>query len=281
MDLSIIIISWNAQHFVRPCLQSVVMAVQGLSAEVIFIDNGSKDDTGNIVVSEFPSVIYRNLYANKGVAGARNVGLRMAKGDFILLLDVDTVVNAAAIQSMLAYMRLHADVGICSCKLTSAANEPQLSCLKMPTLPHKVKNVLLVLLIKLQKICSARFLKQLGERLWESNKKYFYLQQMDGDEPFDCEYLIGACQCIRHQVVKNIGLLDERIFYGPEDADYCLRMWQNGYRVTYLPTTSIVHHYQKITNKKLFSRMSRSHVSALFYFFKKHRRLFKTGVGQD
>ncbi|MBO4481207.1 MAG: glycosyltransferase family 2 protein [Bacteroidales bacterium] len=278
MELSVVIISWNAQRYVRPCLQSVVEAVAPLSAEVIFIDNGSQDETEQIVTTEFPSVIYRNLHANKGVAAARNVGMKMAQGDYILLLDIDTVANTAAIQGMLELMRQRQDVGICSCKLTSAADEPQLSCLKMPTLTLKIKNVLLVLLIKAQKMWSADFLRHWGERLWDSNKTYFYLEQMDGTEPFDCEYLIGACQCIREQLLENVGYLDEKIFYGPEDADFCLRVWHAGYKVTYIPSVSIIHHYQKITNKKLFSRMSRRHVSALFYFFWKHKRLFKTGV---
>ena len=278
MDLSVVIISWNAQHYVRPCLQSVLSAVASMDAEVIFVDNGSQDTTEQIVTTEFPSVVYRNLHTNKGVAFARNVGMKMAQGDYILLLDIDTVSNAAAIQAMLDLMNQQQEVGICSCKLTSAADEPQLSCLKMPTLTLKIKNVLLVLLIKAQKMWSADFLRRWGERLWDSNKKYFYLEQMDGQEPFDCEYLIGACQCIRTQMLDKVGYLDEKIFYGPEDADFCLRVWHTGYRVTYIPTVSIIHHYQKITNKKLFSRMSRRHVSALFYFFRKHKRLFRTGV---
>ncbi|MBQ9436265.1 MAG: glycosyltransferase family 2 protein [Bacteroidales bacterium] len=278
MELSVVIISWNAQRYVRPCLQSVVKAVSSLSAEVIFIDNGSQDETEQIVTTEFPSVVYRNLHANRGVAAARNVGMKMAQGDYILLLDIDTVANAESIQAMLELMKQQPEVGVCSCKLTSAADEPQLSCLKMPTLTLKIKNVLLVLLIKAQKAWSADFLRRWGERLWDSNKKYFYLEQMDGSEPFDCEYLIGACQCIRAKLLDKVGYLDEKIFYGPEDADFCLRVWHAGSRVTYIPTVSIIHHYQKITNKKLFSRMSRRHVNALFYFFWKHKRLFRTGV---
>lgn len=278
MELSVVIISWNAQKYVRPCLQSVTEALEDVDAEVIFIDNGSTDDTESIVTKEFPSALYRNLGVNKGVAGARNVGMKLAQGRYVMLLDIDTMVNKQAFCTMLDFMNQTPQVGICSCKLTSAANEPQLSCLKLPTLTHKFKNVLLVLLVKLQKRYKAKCLFQWGESLWESNKRYFYLEQMDGQQPFDCEYLIGACQCIRKEVLEQIGFLDEHIFYGPEDADFCLRAWQQGWRVTYLPMVSIVHHYQKITNKRLLSRMSWRHIKALCYFFWKHKRLFRTGV---
>ncbi len=212
------------------------------------------------------------------MAGARNVGIEMATGEYVWLLDVDTEANALAFTTMIDYMETHPQVGICATKLLSDKGDAQQSCLKMPTLTHKFKNVIFAILSKLLLIRDFQFIRSIGGNIWYSNRKYFYLEEMEQSTPFASEYVIGACQMIRKSLMDEIGLLDEHIFYGPEDADYCLRCWKSGKEVIYIPSVAIVHHYQKITNKKIFSKMSWKHIQGLFYFFYKHKRLFRTGV---
>ena len=107
------------------------------------------------------------------------------------------------------------------------------------------------------------------------NTKQFYHQKMNGDVPFDVEYLIGACQMFSHYVLEKVGYLDESIFYGPEDADFCLRIHQSGLKVVYIPDKSIIHHYNRSTNKSLFSRLSFCHTKGLIHFWWKNKKYLK------
>lgn len=77
---------------------------------------------------------------------------------------------------------------------------------------------------------------------------------------------------IRREVLDLTGLLDENIFYGPEDADFCIRVRNNGFKIVYLPQFSIIHHWKRVTNRKIFSKLACRHIQTLLYFYKKHHR---------
>lgn len=278
MKLSIVLISWNAQAYVKPCLDSILAATEDIETEIIFIDNDSTDETGEILKWLYPQIIYKLNDKNLGVAKARNIGIKMTTGDYILILDIDTEVNTKAFSEMIAYLDIHSKSGIVACKLTSAIGQPQISCLKYPTLHHKFNNLILALIVKYQKCFKSNRFDIWASKLWKYNERYFYKKEMNENQPFECEYVIGACQCCRREAVLQVGDLDEHIFYGPEDADFCLRMRQKGWQVIYLPHVSIIHHYQKITNKKIFSKMSCKHIMGLLYFFKKYKYLNKIKI---
>ena len=93
----------------------------------------------------------------------------------------------------------------------------------------------------------------------------------DGEQAVNVGYVIGACQAIRRRALDTVGLLDERIFYGPEDVDLCLRMWKAGWRVVWDPRHVVVHHEQRLTKRRLVSRLTLRHAWGLGYFFLKHR----------
>lgn len=266
--LSVILITWNSEHFVPSCLESVCQALQGISYELILVDNGSTDRTRELLAPYAALAQARFLPQpeNLGVARARNIGLRQATGDYVWLLDIDTVVCREAVQAMLDYLDTHPDCGICGCQLHRADGEIQDSCRRFPSFRYKMLNVLQVLATRIPGN------RRLQDCLSSWNASQFYHREMAGTDPFEVEYLIGACQMIRREVIGQVGLLDEHIFYGPEDADFCLRTWQEGWKVVYLPFVRFRHDYQKITNRRLCSRMSWVHTRALFYFFFKHRR---------
>ena len=240
-DVSVILITWNSERYVQPCLNAVLQAVKGFMYEILIIDNGSTDATLSLLEAYEDERVHLYRYEeNHGVACARNVGLQRATGNFIWILDIDTLPTSAAWHGMFDFMHAHSDCGICACQLFHASGE-------------------------VQAICPSPQLARL-------NESQFYHVAMQGEEPFEVEYVIGACQVIRREVVQEIGLLDNRIFYGPEDADYCLRAHRAGWKVFYLPQFAFRHDYQRMTNKCLFSRMSWLHLRALLYFFRKHRR---------
>lgn len=249
MQLSIIIISWNSLPHLKACLSSLAYLRGKSDTEIIWVDNGSKDGALKYVKENYPQIQTLVLPQNRGVAYARNRGIEKASGKYILLLDDDTVANQNAIYGMTAYMNFHPETGICGCRLTNTRNEVQKSDKTFPGVGVKCRN------------------------LWNS----FSRRKRKNKIPFaeyEPEYLIGACQMIRREVFEATGLLDENIFYGPEDADFCLRARNNGFSIIYLPQFSIIHHWKRVTNRNIFSRLALSHIRALFYFYRKHNRYF-------
>ncbi|MEO0093415.1 MAG: glycosyltransferase [candidate division WOR-3 bacterium] len=251
-DLSIIIITYNAANFLVNCLNSIYRNTKK-SFEVIVVENGSTDNT-LALLAQFPQIrIIKNRY-NRGVARARNQGLRVARGRYLVLLDVDTTIIGDALDRLVEFMDKNPKVGICGPKLLSPNQELQFSCRKLPSL-----------LTKIMRRLPFKFVQNhLNEELmcdWNHNSI----------RPVD--YVIGACQIIRRAAYEAVGFLDGHIFYGPEDIDYCIRTWQKGFQVFYYPDALIIHHEQRITKKKFFSKLTLHHIKGLIYYFIKYRYL--------
>ena len=247
MRLSIILISWNSLSYLKECLSSLKEIGSRSDIEIIWVDNGSTDGASKYVSENYPRIRIIVLPCNKGVAYARNRGIEKASGEYILLLDDDTIANEDAIYGMMGYMDLHPETGICGCKLTNDRGEIQKNDKEYPGIGIKLKNVFYSFFRKKDKTVI---------RIAE----------------YEPEYLIGACQMIRRKAIDTAGLLDERIFYGPEDADFCLRVRNKGFKIVYLPQFSIIHHWKRVTNRKIFSKLACRHIQALLYFYKKHHR---------
>lgn len=256
MKLSVVLICWNSLAYLREVLASLRDTLTATSkSEIIIIDNGSTDGTQEYITQHYNHAIYHRLPTNQGVAYARNRGIELARGEYIWLLDDDTIVNRQALATMLKYMSTHPQCGICGCRLVNTSGETQQSYKPYPGMGIKIRNVLYSLTHH------------------QSPPNDPYESQLSLGKPFEPTYIIGACQLIRRSVIEKIGLLDEKIFYGPEDADYCIRTRQAGWHIAYLPQVAITHHWKRITNRNLFSPMARRHIAALIYFYCKHRRI--------
>lgn len=248
IDLSIIIITYNGLGFLKRCLESLGDFIGNPRCEIIIVDNYSTDGTLDFLRENYPQLQLILNSENRGVAAARNQGIAVARGDKLLLLDNDTEATTTAINAMSNYLDNHPDVGLCACRLVDKQGEVQDSCKPYPGLMIKVRNVLGI------------------------GNKMCYKPNEDGIiEP---TYVIGACQMFPRQVVNKVGMLDEHIFYGPEDADWCIRIKQAGWRIHCLTGHTIVHDYRRSTRRSPFSKLGRMHIKALIYFYWKHRRLF-------
>jgi len=256
MKLSIIILTWNSGKHIKQCLSSVRENIQDIEAEIIVIDNGSTDDSISILENEFPEAILIRNNVNRGVAPARNQGISKAVGEYIMILDIDTYMYSDTVKAMLAFMEENRRVGLCAPKLVFADGTPQKSCRRFPLVHMKVLR---------------RIDTNWAKDILESEN---YTKQIAACDPFEVDYVIGACQLIRKSAVDKVGLLDDKIFYGPEDVDYCLRMWLNGYKVSFLPYVKIVHYEQRVTKSKILSKITIKHIAALIYFFCKYRYCF-------
>ncbi len=246
--LSIIIITYNGLGFLTRCLASLRTFIGDPSCEVIIVDNYSTDGTLQFLHENYPQLPLIINSENRGVAAARNQGIEAAQGEKLLLLDNDTEANDEAINAMSNYLDEHQQVGLVACRLVDNQGEVQDSCKPYPGLMIKVRNVL-----------------GIGNKLQ-------YVPDVDGIiEPV---YVIGACQMFWRRVVDKVGVLDEHIFYGPEDADWCLRVKKAGWHIHCLTGHTIMHDYRRSTRRSPFSRLGRLHTKALLYFYWKHKRLF-------
>lgn len=269
MDLSVILICHNSAKDIKPCLDSVLAACASYHFEVLVVDNGSKDESVTLLQSYGPKVYLICNSGNQGVAKARNQALKEAIGEFIWILDIDTEVNKMALDKMFNLCSVHPEIGICSCMLTDAAGNVQDSCRKYPTLRFKILNLFE------SHSRQNKYLTNLHHKVVKIISKQFYSQEKTGQLPFEVDYLIGACQFFHHSVLEKVGYLDESIFYGPEDADFCLRIHNSELQVVFIPNTSIIHHYSRNSNKKPFSYLSIKHAQGLFHFWWKNRKSLK------
>jgi len=250
LDVSVIILTWNSQTFAEKCLTSVFREIRDIAAEVIVVDNASRDNTVPLIQTKFPSVTLIQNKENRGVAPARNQGLRQARGRYALILDVDAEMTPGSLKELLNFMEKHSDVGLCGPKLLYPDGKLQYSCRKFPTLQYKIFR-------RLPFKWAERWLEDEELRTW------------DHETSIPVDYVIGACQLIRSQALAAVGLLDERMFYGPEDVDLCLRLWLHGWKVYYVPQAVVIHWEQRVT-KKLLSRITWYHFVALWRYFAKH-----------
>ena len=250
--VSIVILTWNSRALVSACLAALPAATASLPTEVIVVDNGSRDGTAELLAARADVVTITNP-VNRGVAPARNQGLRRARGEFVALLDVDTVPSPGAFATLVARLREAPRVGLVGPKLVGADGALQYSCRRFPTLVDKV-------------------LRRLPARVGRAIADDVELRWWDHAGVRAVDYVIGACQVIRRTALDQVGLLDERIFYGPEDVDLCLRMHRAGWGVEYVPAAVVMHLERRVTTK-LLSTLTARHVYGLGYFFWKHRYL--------
>ena len=240
------ILTCNQRELTLRCLDSLGETMEAHpDAEVVLVDNGSSDGTLDAVAERrYPwadRLVTVRSETNVGVAPGRNIGLRRAKGDVLMLLDNDTIADRRAVDSLLKEAG-RPENGVVAPKLVSPAGEVQASSKPYPGLGVKIAHLLF------------------------RNRR---------EEPLpDPYYVIGACQMFRREVFDKVGELDGRIFYGPEDADFCGRVAAAGYKIRYVPEAVIIHDWQRATTRSPFSRLGRMHARALFYFYRKHRRWF-------
>lgn len=254
-DVSIVIISWRMRDLLERCLKTIYKFTTDLSFEIVVVDNNSQDGTSEMIEQMFPQIKLIKNSENRGVAPARNQGIKITNGKYILILDADMELIENSIKQLFDFMEKTNECGLVGCKLVDQTHQLQYSCKRFPTL-------LAFLFRRLEWIDFVKNSKTL---------RHHTMQDWDHIEIKEVDYLIGACQFFRRDVIDKIGLYDDNIFYGPEDIDFCLRVWKAGWKVYYYPNTQIIHHEQRITKKNLFSKISFKHFAGIFYLYRKYK----------
>ena len=262
--LSIIIITWNSEAYIEECINSVIEDAENtkIPYEIIVVDNGSVDRTQQILeelASKHRFINCVKLDRNTGTTFSRNLAIKKSKGDYLFFLDSDEVVLPGAIKTLLETLKANKNIGIAAPRVVLKDCSIQFSVRKFPTAFTKFfKNV---------PIERLRDLAEASELYSPSVYSYGFKELMEVDVAAACGWMVPRV------AINNIGLLDERIFYSPEDVDYCVRMWLNGWKVVYVPFAEVFHYSQKLTYKSF--KFLVLHTFGLFYYFSKYKYFFK------
>ena len=239
MKLSIVIVNYNVKYFLRQCLTSVFNSTPGglqpaPELEVWVVDNDSVDGSVEMVRHEFPQVHIIENHDNVGFARANNQALALAQGDYLLLLNPDTVVERDTLAQCLGFMQEHADCGGLTVKMMDGkGNYLRESKRGFPT-------------------AEASFYKITGlTRLFPRSRRFaaYYMGHLGEDDINEIEIMPGAFLMFSREVYDKIGGLDESYFMYGEDIDFSWRIHTAGYRNFYLPTAHIIHYKGESTRK--------------------------------
>jgi len=254
MNLSVVIVNYNVKYFLEQCLHSVKKAISRVDAEVFIVDNNSVDGSVEMVREKFPEFTLIDNHNNVGFSKANNQAIKIAKGDYVLLLNPDTVVEDDTFSKVVDYLDSHPDAGGLGVKMLDG---------KGKFLPESKRGL---------PTPSVAFYKIFGlSKLFPKSKTFgkYHLGYLDRDKVHEVEILSGAFMVLRKTVLDKIGYLDETFFMYGEDIDLSYRIIKAGYKNIYFPETRIIH-YKGESTKKSSVNYVLIFYNAMIIFAKKH-----------
>lgn len=253
MKLSIIIVNYKVKHYLEQCLRSVAEASKGIAVEVIVVDNASGDGSVEYLRERFPGVTIIASEKNLGFARANNLAIRNSHGEYILLLNPDTIVAENTFTDFIGFMERHPDAGGCGAYMlhTNGSFAPE-SRRGLPT-PF-------VAFCKMSGLAS----------LFPKSRTFgrYYMSYLDKNKENRIEIMSGAFMFLRREALDKAGLLDEDFFMYGEDIDLSYRILKAGYNNYFLP--SRILHYKGESTVKSSYRYVHTFYQAMELFFNKH-----------
>lgn len=254
MKISIVIVNYNVKFFLEHCLHAVSKAIQGIEAEVFVVDNNSVDGSVEMVRDKFSWVILIANKDNVGFSVANNQAIEQSSGEYVLLLNPDTVVEDDTFRKVIAYMDEHPEAGGLGVKMVDG---------KGKFLPESKRGL---------PTPAVAFYKIFGlSKLFPKSKTFgrYHLGYLAEDEVHEVEVLSGAFMLLRKKVLDKIGLLDETFFMYGEDIDLSYRIIKEGYKNIYFPKTRIIHYKGESTKKSSVNYVV-TFYNAMIIFARKH-----------
>jgi len=218
--LSFILVNWNTKGHILEALRSIEDTVHEYQHEVFVVDNGSVDGSPEAIQGAFPGVRLILNERNLGFARAVNQALEQAAGSYCVLLNSDARLMQGAIKTLAAFMEENLDVGIAGGGLINEDGSRQNSIAPFPSLATELLN--------------KRLLRLLFPHRYPGKER-------DYPCPIDVDSLVGACIIVRRQAIEEVGNLDEGYFFFMEETDWCLRMKEQGWRISFVPGARILH----------------------------------------
>ncbi|MEM9773159.1 MAG: glycosyltransferase family 2 protein [Chloroflexota bacterium] len=257
IKISIIIVSWNTKGLLADCLDSLIslsnnLEIQGQGMQTVVVDNNSSDGTVEMLQEAYPWVELLDKKENLGFPAGNNVGFEQGKGEYLLMLNPDTIVHDNAIEKLIAYLDSHPNVGAVGARLLNPDGSLQESCYPKPTLGREFWR-----LFHMDKL--------LPHGVYDMN-------DWSTSEPREVDVIMGACILTRNSIMNTVGGLDEEFFMYSEEVDLCYRMQGSGWEIHWHPEALVTHlggQSTKLVKTEMFLRL---YESKLLYFNKNHGR---------
>ncbi|MBV7340255.1 glycosyltransferase family 2 protein [Chloroflexi bacterium TSY] len=266
IHLSIVIINWNTRDLLKACLESVDeerSALTDLGIETIVVDNASSDDSVQMLQEQFSWVKLIENDNNLGFARANNQAIAISQGEYVLLLNSDTIVKSGALKTLIQFMEQNPDAGACGSRLLNPNGTLQISCSPAPTV-----------------------WSELYRLLYLDNLYPLAIYRMHGwstSEPRLVDNVQGAAMLLRRRVIETVGVLDDQYFMYTEEVDLCRRIRVAGWKIYWVPQSRIIH-YGGQSSKQIAAEMFlHLYLSKLIYIRKHYGQtygsLYKFGGG--
>jgi len=259
MDLSIIIVNYNVKEFLQNLLHSIDKAAQNITHEIIIVDNASDDGSIEFLQQKFPKVKLIINKENLGFGKANNIGMKIAKGRYFLLLNPDTLLSENLLQEMTTFLDKTIEAGMAGCKILNPDGTLQLACRRSFPGPW------------------TSFCKVTGLSTLFPKRKIFAhynLTYLDENQTYEVDAISGSFMMMRKEVYEKTGGFDEDFFMYGEDLDLCYRIQKEGYKVFYVHSAQIIH-YKGESTKRSSIDDTKLFYDAMHLFVKKH---FSTSI---
>jgi GT2 family glycosyltransferase len=243
-ELSVVLVNYNDRTHLEECLSSLTDTVGGIPYEVIVVDNQSSDGSPEWICKHVLQVRLIANTENVGFARANNQGIQQSRGEYILFLNTDTVVEPRAVESLLEELRSNSKIGAVGPALLCGENSFQVSFGKRVS-----------------------FFREIFQKMVLNPYFRFHLKR--GAEKREVGWLSAACLLTRKKILEEVGIFDEKFFLYFEDIDLCFRISEKGYVLEYFPQAKVFHVGGASTGGlKLFSRYH--YRKSQLYFYQKH-----------
>jgi GT2 family glycosyltransferase len=257
MKLSIVILCWNDRDIINNCLESIYASTHSTPFEVIVSDNGSSDGSVELIRTKYPAVRVIENGANLRFAMGNNVGIRASSGEYVLILNPDTIIHDHALDKLTTFADKHLEAGAFGCRVLNSDGSYQESGRPFPTIRREwISALYLRPLVYLSK--------------WFMPDVY---TRWRGDTQRTVDWLSGCFIFLRADLLKRIGGFDEQFFYYYEDMDLCKRVWGAGYSIIFTPEASITHLGGQSTKRSPTSFLLDSQVTRYRYYYKYYGRV--------
>jgi len=254
MIISIIIVNFNAGELIFACIESIINNNTLKEYEIIVVDNDSTDHSVQIIKENFPEVKVIETGKNLGFSAGNNIGFKAATGDYILVLNPDTLVINNAIEKCVTYLKSHPEVGMLGCKVLSETGERQSTLMKF----LRLQDILINIFIPYKWICNNQWL---GKRHYED---------LDHNHSYDVEVIVGCFMMLPRTLLNQVGGFDEDFFMYVEEVEWCWRVYQTGKKIRYYPDSQIIH-YGGGCSSSLSHRKTLLMAKGTLMFFEKTR----------
>jgi GT2 family glycosyltransferase len=245
-DISIIVVNLNTRELLQACLESVYADGSAVSSEVIVIDNGSSDGSVDLVKERFPHVRLVTNRTNEGFARPNNVGMQMAKGRHVFLLNSDASLHPGTLGRLCEFLDSHPEAGACGPRLVYPDGRLQRSVKGFPD----------------------RLLP--GSALVGKGEMAYFPYDRTGE----VDHVMAAAFLVRREVLDDVGLLDERFSIYYNDMDWCYRMKKAGWRIFYVHDATVTHHGGKTVEQvnRSFERFDELYNNVMLFYYKRYGR---------